>query len=357
MIYFRGGWTLEEDLQILETVFTKGQKWALVSKQLKGRTENSVKNRYLSLLNLHTSTRKKEKLSSNDLKTKINQKILELKVKIFDKSERERVLELRTEKYLNKFPSEDFIKERTNENSEQNINFQAKLDENKHVTFSEDVLMSPTAILGLISTKESFPLSNPMPNFDSDRNLVTKPLTCKNHSENKIILNQYQEEMKNEINSLEEFSSSHLNKEKSLFRQNKSLSKSFSKLSMASSNMRSRSPIQKRLLKEPNNPNPEQNSWSKSGQNFSSISSISKKTDNIPKQHSESSIVSLSEVHILPSSKSDKSRSINDSSLSLKEKNFLLSAINNLKSEGSSIISAESMKIKMMNQMEEEKKI
>ena len=126
---------------------------------------------------------------------------------------------------------------------------------------------------------------------------------------------------------------------------------------MASSNMRSRSPIQKRLLKEPNNPNPEQNSWSKSGQNFSSISSISKKTDNIPKQHSESSIVSLSEVHILPSSKSDKSRSINDSSLSLKEKNFLLSAINNLKSEGSSIISAESMKIKMMNQMEEEKKI
>lgn len=337
-----------------------------MSKELKGRTENSVKNRYFSLLNLHTSTRKKEKLSSNDLKTKIDQKILELKVKIFDQSERERVLALRTEKYLNKFPTEDFIKELANENSEQNINAQAKqnkLDENKHVTFSEDVIMSPTAILGLISTKESFPLSNPMPNeygpnFDSDQNLVKQPmsLTGKNYSENKIILNQYQEEVKNEINSLEEVSFNHLNKEKSFLRQNKSLSKSFSKLSMASSNMRSRSPFQKRLPKESSNLNPEQNSWSKSGQNFSSISSISRKTDNIPKEHSESSIVSLSEVRILPYSKSDKSRSINDSSLSFKEKNFLLSAINNLRSEGSSIISAESMKIKMMNQMEEEKK-
>lgn len=338
-----------------------------MSKQLKGRTENSVKNRYLSLLNLHNSTRKKEKLSPNDLKAKIDQKILELKVKIFEKSERERLLALRAENYLHQFPSEDFIKERTNEKSEQNFNAQPKLtkfDENKHVTFSEDVIMSPTAILGLISTKESFPLSTPKPNeyganFDTYQNLGKQPMsfTCKNFSENKINTSQFQEEVKNEINSLEEVSPNLLNKEKSFLGQNKSLSKSFSKLSMASSNMLSRSPFLKRLPKESTNPNPEQNSWSKSGQNFSSISSISKKTDNIPKEYSESSIVSLSEVRILPYSKSDKSRSINnDSSLSLKEKNFLLSAINNLKSEGSSIISAESMKIKMMNQMEEEKK-
>ena len=139
----------------------------------------------------------------------------------------------------------------------------------------------------------------------------------------------------------------------------KSLSKSFSKLSIASSNKRS--PLQNRHVNDmTSSPNAEQqnNSWSKSGQNFSSISSISKKNDNIPKEHSNSSIISLSDVHMVPTLKSffEKSRS-NDSSISIRERNLLLSAINNLKSEASSNFSSESMKIKTtLNHMMEEEK-
>ena len=135
----------------------------------------------------------------------------------------------------------------------------------------------------------------------------------------------------------------------------KSLSKSFSKLSMSPK----RSPLHNKPINEmPNNPNPEPKSWSKSEtQNFSSISSISKKTDNIPKEHSQSSIISLADVHMLPNLKSflEKSKSNNDSSISVKERNFLITALNTLRSEGSSSLSAESMKLRILNLMEEGK--
>ena len=315
------------------------------------------------------------------MKSKIEQKISDLKIKILEKNEYESLLALRTAAYLNRFPSEDFINELSNEKCHD----REKVDD-KHVTFSEDIILNPAAILGKNSTKESFPFysssvglaltgSGSNLNLDSNPNLFTyiepkrlfaKPpsIICKNLSERKIFIHQNIEKIKKET-SLEEVPASSQNKgrvvDESLLGQKgsltKSLSKSFSKLSIASSNKRF--PLQNRHVNDmTSSPNAEHNSWSKSGQNFSSISSISKKNDNIPKEHSNSSIISLSDVHMLPNLKSflEKSRS-NDSSISIRERNLLLSAINNLKSEASSIFSSESMKIKTtLNHMMEEEK-
>lgn len=361
----------------METVLAEGQKWALLSKKIKGRTENSVKNRYFSLLGLHSIARKKEKLSPNELKIKIEQKISEIKTKILEKGEYVRLLALRSNAYLPKLPSKDFIRELANEGSENDImtpGKSSKIDDNKHVTFSEDIITSPAAYLGKFSTKESFPLflgnrSNKDTNnpdyftFVEPKNWLTKQpsFLSRYGSEDKILLIQNQEEIAREINQNEGTANPKKIEDSgpktSFF--HKSLSKSFSKLSMASSNKRSS--IQKRLPTEPaNNPNPDQSSWSKSG-NFSSISSISKKNENIPKENSQSSLISLSDANLLPQIRSfiEKSKSNNDSSISIKEWNFLISAVNNLKSEGSSIISAESLKeslkLRMMSQIEEEK--
>jgi len=46
----RKEWTTKEDIRLVETVLVIGKKWSQVSKFLKGRTENSVKNRYSSLM-------------------------------------------------------------------------------------------------------------------------------------------------------------------------------------------------------------------------------------------------------------------------------------------------------------------
>ena len=337
---------------------------------MKGRTENSVKNRYLSLLNLHSFSRKKEKLSPYELRAKIEQKLTELKAQNIEQQTCDRFLALRSEAFINNLPSEDFIKEMTEENSEQELSKRSKFND-RHVTFSDDVNMNP---LGKVNTKESIPIFSPnhymnmmfsaptgtgsnlgsTPNvftFNEPKFWLSRPpsLVCKNFSENRIRVNPVPEEAKREI-SLEERSPP-LNKgrmdesllysgQKSAF-FSKSLSKSFSKLSMSPK----RSPLHNKPINEmPNNPNPEPKSWSKSEtQNFSSISSISKKTDNIPKEHSQSSIISLADVHMLPNLKSflEKSKSNNDSSISVKERNFLITALNTLRSEGSSSLSAE----------------
>ena len=47
---FKGPWTDEEDLIILETQQMKGNRWSKIAKALPGRNENSVKNRWKSLL-------------------------------------------------------------------------------------------------------------------------------------------------------------------------------------------------------------------------------------------------------------------------------------------------------------------
>jgi len=342
-------------------------------------------------MNLHSSSRKKEKISSAVLKTKIEQKISDLKTKIFDQQEeqeRDRLLAV-SEVYLNKLASEDFIKELPNESIEEMIDNNAKSNNklnDRHVTFSEDLIMA--------STKETFPLgsnqnmmvSTPI-NPGSNVFIINEPqipltwlsgpsLVCKNFSDSKINFHQSQEEAKREA-SLEDVSSN-LNKgriddsclvHKSSFYTN-SLSKSFSKLSVSCSNKRQKgSPIKKKVHEEAAiNANPEQKSksWSSNPEkNFDSISSISKKTENnVLKEHSQSSIISLSEVHMVPSSRSflEKSKSSNNgSSMSNKEKYFLISALNNLKSEGSKTSSSStdsnlSKKHKMIKMEETEKK-
>lgn len=46
----RGAWSNEEDIKLLETHLNIGKKWAEISKVLKNRTENAVKNRWNSLM-------------------------------------------------------------------------------------------------------------------------------------------------------------------------------------------------------------------------------------------------------------------------------------------------------------------
>ncbi|CAG9313613.1 unnamed protein product [Blepharisma stoltei] len=55
----KGPWSNEEDLQLLELYKAYGNKWSKISQILKTRTENSIKNRLKSLINV-----KKQELSS-----------------------------------------------------------------------------------------------------------------------------------------------------------------------------------------------------------------------------------------------------------------------------------------------------
>jgi hypothetical protein len=46
----KGEWTFEEDLILLEKHREMGRKWSVIAKLFKGRTENSVKNRWNTLI-------------------------------------------------------------------------------------------------------------------------------------------------------------------------------------------------------------------------------------------------------------------------------------------------------------------
>lgn len=45
-MHYRGPWSEEEDIILLQAQLDNGNKWSEIVKQLKGRSENSVKNRY-----------------------------------------------------------------------------------------------------------------------------------------------------------------------------------------------------------------------------------------------------------------------------------------------------------------------
>lgn len=51
----KGIWTEEEDLALLKYFTEKGKKWAEIAKRLGGRTENNVKNRWISLMRKYKS--------------------------------------------------------------------------------------------------------------------------------------------------------------------------------------------------------------------------------------------------------------------------------------------------------------
>ena len=42
----KGNWTKDEDAKIFKMYQDYGPKWSLIAKEFKGRTENSIKNRF-----------------------------------------------------------------------------------------------------------------------------------------------------------------------------------------------------------------------------------------------------------------------------------------------------------------------
>ena len=61
----RENWTFDEDLMILEAIRRMGKKWSWISKQLKGRHENAVKNRYISII--RSLKRNNKQIDLNDI--------------------------------------------------------------------------------------------------------------------------------------------------------------------------------------------------------------------------------------------------------------------------------------------------
>lgn len=53
ILFIRNPWSKEEDWLLLNEALRNGKKWALISKNIVGRNENSVKNRWFSLLKLY----------------------------------------------------------------------------------------------------------------------------------------------------------------------------------------------------------------------------------------------------------------------------------------------------------------
>lgn len=51
----RGAWTDQEDTQLLQLYLERGRKWSEIAKQFGDRTENSVKNRWNSMLKKYKS--------------------------------------------------------------------------------------------------------------------------------------------------------------------------------------------------------------------------------------------------------------------------------------------------------------
>ena len=70
--FCRVQWSIDEDLKILRFVMENGKKWAVLSRIMENRNEDSIRNRFIKLIK---SYRKKEKLNKNSPKKKIQRKI------------------------------------------------------------------------------------------------------------------------------------------------------------------------------------------------------------------------------------------------------------------------------------------
>lgn len=90
----KGNWTEEEDIQMLNLFLEKGKKWAEIAKRLGGRTENNVKNRWVSLirkykseLEIHESDSNHENDDSSHWEQKLATTILSNKMQGTNKEE------------------------------------------------------------------------------------------------------------------------------------------------------------------------------------------------------------------------------------------------------------------------------
>lgn len=74
LFIFRGNWTLQEDIQLLELVLQNGKKWALISIQFKNRNNNTIKTRFLTLMkkfkNLNYRKKSKNSIGNEDINIK-----------------------------------------------------------------------------------------------------------------------------------------------------------------------------------------------------------------------------------------------------------------------------------------------
>jgi hypothetical protein len=61
----KGSWTEEEDRIIMESVREHGTKWSFIVKQLPGRTDNAIKNRYNSAMRRKTRLERLEEATAN----------------------------------------------------------------------------------------------------------------------------------------------------------------------------------------------------------------------------------------------------------------------------------------------------
>lgn len=75
----KGNWTPEEDYHIFQLYSTYGSQWSKIAAYFKGRTENSIKNRFYSTLRRIATEKKKEKAKlDNNLDSNPNTKLNEL---------------------------------------------------------------------------------------------------------------------------------------------------------------------------------------------------------------------------------------------------------------------------------------
>lgn len=308
-------------------------KWASISKKLQGRNENSVKNRFFTLMKLHMACRQKGTITlQNEVKEKVTKKIDEIKAQIIEDTETSHVLKAHQNIYLNKLDSQDFIEELS-------FTLSPKKMKENHVTFSEESIEKLPSLMKK-STRETF---GSKPNlfcsnssFYSSKNSIPfsqvqkNPLISKNFSEYKI-------DFPLESNSIlyEEEEKNNMKKSSFFYKKSEELSHSLSKMSISSL-----SPRREKIFL--NNQNPDKENFPLKPADINSA---------LAKQHSQSSIISLSEIYpqnkmnsksITSSQRKSSFMSYGSSINSNKEKKFLIATINNLKSDESSF-SATSM--------------
>ena len=75
--YCRGEWCDEEDIELINHIFKLGKKWSQISREMNGRNEYSVKNRFYYLMKIH-------KLDANSVSNEEMAKIIEKKKELIE---------------------------------------------------------------------------------------------------------------------------------------------------------------------------------------------------------------------------------------------------------------------------------